>query len=111
MNMKTLIPMTVAAFLTSLSGGLQAAPPDSSQPKASAPRAESSAKAKNLQCRTSFGETGGWVECKGQGTWRALADCQNEPDDSSDWLTQKKGTHRRYVECTFRIAGVSYEVR
>jgi hypothetical protein len=109
MHMMTLISMTIAALLTSSPGDLQAGPPEPSQPDASKPDAK--APKANLQCRTSFGKTGGWVECKGKGTWRAVADCQNELDDTSDWLTQKKGTHRRYVECTFRIAGVSYEVR
>ncbi|UNO42412.1 hypothetical protein [Streptomyces sp. MST-110588] len=65
----------------------------------------------NLKCRTSFGNTGGWVECTGSGTWRAVADCQFEPDDTSNWITQSGGTKRQSVECTFSIRGVSYEVR
>jgi hypothetical protein len=90
---KMLIRGGLVAALGLLSGGLYAQGPS------------------DLHCLKSFGKTGGWVECTGRGTWRAKADCANEPDDYSKWVTQGKGPHREYVECTFRIRGVSYEVR
>lgn len=64
-----------------------------------------------LKCKTSYGNTGGWVKCTGKGTWRAVADCGFEPDKASKWVTQTTGPHRETLECTFQIRGIHYESR
>lgn len=40
-----------------------------------------------------------------------VADCENEPEPASKWVTQTKGPKRQSFECTFGIRGIHYEVR
>lgn len=66
----------------------------------------------SLNCKTSVGHTGGWVECTGRGTWRVKSICDDEPDKYTTWHSQRGGTQRVYaVDCTFHIADVTYEVK
>lgn len=65
-----------------------------------------------LNCEHSVGNTGGWVECQGKGTWRVKSICSAEPDKYTAWRSQRGGTHRTYAEeCTFDIDDVRVEVR
>ncbi len=65
-----------------------------------------------LNCKHSVGNTGGWVECQGRGTWRVKSICNNEPDKYTGWRSQRGGTHRMYAEeCTFDIDDVQLELR
>ena len=66
----------------------------------------------SLNCKTSVGNTGGWVECQGRGTWRVKSICNNEPDKYTTWHSQRGGKQRIYaVECTWDIEDVTYEVK
>jgi hypothetical protein len=65
----------------------------------------------DIHCLTSVGKTGGWLECTGKGTWRGKADCAYEGDRYTRWVTQGKGPHREYLNCTFKMRNISYEVR
>jgi hypothetical protein len=66
----------------------------------------------SLNCKTSVGHTGGWVECKGKGTWRVKSICDNETDKYTTWHSQRGGTQRIYaVDCTFKMDDVTYEVK
>lgn len=65
-----------------------------------------------LDCKHSVGNTGGWVECQGKGTWRVKSICDNEPDEYTDWHRQRGGTHREYAEeCSFDIDDVRIGIR
>lgn len=101
--------MVLAASTLLLGGSATAS--TGSQHQATAATSSQAGERAGLHCKTSFGDTGGWVECTGKGTWRAVADCENEPDPASKWVTQTKGPKRQSLECTFGIRGIHYEVR
>lgn len=66
----------------------------------------------SLNCKTSVGNTGGWVECRGKGTWRVKSICNNEGDKYTTWHSQRGGKQRVYaVQCTWDIDDVTYEVK
>ena len=66
----------------------------------------------SLNCKTSVGNTGGWVECTGRGTWRVKSICNNETDKYTTWHSQRGGKQRIYaVDCTWDIEDVRYEVK
>lgn len=66
----------------------------------------------SLSCTKSVGNTGGWVECKGRGTWRVKSICDNERDKYTTWHSQRGGKQRVYAEqCTFDIDDVRWEVK
>ncbi|MFK0226647.1 hypothetical protein ACIQUL_12870 [Streptomyces sp. NPDC090303] len=65
-----------------------------------------------LSCKTSKGNTGGWAECTGSGTWRVLSICDWEIDKYTTWATQSGGTTRRYaVDCEYSIDRVQVEMK
>ncbi|MCH0540378.1 hypothetical protein I3F58_12520 [Streptomyces sp. MUM 203J] len=65
-----------------------------------------------LSCKTSVGNTGGWAECTGSGTWRVLSICSFEQDRYGTWGTQSGGTTRRYApDCTWEMASVRVEMK
>jgi hypothetical protein len=104
MTIQTTLPLALATCVALVAGAPQAAPDKPEQ------RTESVTTKKGLTCKTSYGNTGGWVQCTGKGTWRAVADCTFS-DETSKWITQGKHPHREYLECTVGIHGMSYEVR
>ena len=55
--------------------------------------------------------TVGRITCHGTGLFRAKGDCDNEPDRYSDWVRINNSEATAYVECTFKIRGVSAETR
>lgn len=66
----------------------------------------------SLICTNSVGNTGGWAECQGRGTWRVKSICTAEKDKYTPWHTQRGGTHREYAEeCTLDIIDVRGEVK
>ncbi|MEV6961946.1 hypothetical protein AB0M97_22710 [Streptomyces sp. NPDC051207] len=65
-----------------------------------------------LSCKTSVGDTGGWAECIGSGTWRVVSICNNERDKYTTWATQSGGTTRRYaVDCSWDLDRVQVEMK
>lgn len=80
-------------------------------PGAAAAAGDSSTQAA-LNCKTSVGNTSGWAECKGKGTWRVRSVCDNETDKWTGWISQRSGTNRVYAEeCTWDIEDVLVEMK
>lgn len=55
--------------------------------------------------------TVGRVTCSGTGLFRAKGDCAWEADPYSGWVRINNSSATAYVECTFKIRGVSAETR
>jgi hypothetical protein len=65
-----------------------------------------------LSCKTSVGDTGGWAECTGTGTWRVRSVCSfADYDRYTEWVTTNRKTRVYASDCTFSIVDVVVQVK
>lgn len=76
----------------------------------SAPSASAGPQA--LSCNTSVGDTGGWAECTGSGTWRVRSVCSwTDTDKYTQWITTNKKTRVYATDCNFNIVDVVVQMK
>ncbi|WP_033211138.1 hypothetical protein [Streptomyces bikiniensis] len=65
-----------------------------------------------LSCKTSVGDTGGWAECTGSGTWRVKSVCSfADFDKYTQWVTTNKKTRVYATDCNFSIVDVVVQIK
>ncbi len=65
-----------------------------------------------LSCKTSVGDTGGWAECTGSGTWRVRSVCNfADYDRYTEWVTTNRKTRVYASDCAFNIIDVVVQVK
>ncbi|MFK0226648.1 hypothetical protein ACIQUL_12875 [Streptomyces sp. NPDC090303] len=65
-----------------------------------------------LSCTTSVGDTGGWAECTGSGTWRVKSVCSfADFDKYTQWVTTTKKTRVYATDCNFKIIDVVVQIK
>ncbi|GGX29492.1 hypothetical protein GCM10010353_50970 [Streptomyces chryseus] len=65
-----------------------------------------------LSCKTSVGDTGGWAECTGTGTWRVRSVCSwQDFDKYTQWVSTTRKTKVYATDCNFKIVDVVVQIR